>query len=143
MGLRRKGREAAFQLMYQVDVSGTELSVAEGEFWSQMGVPKDARDFASSLVEGVVEKLEEIDDLISSHSHNWKIHRMNSVDRNVLRLGVFELVHCRETPTKVIINEAIEIGKKFGTSDSSAFINGILDKISKNIREDENEDKNE
>lgn len=137
MGTRRKGREAAFQLMYQIDLSGLPYGSVQAEFWSQMGVPHASRDFAESLVVGLLSKLTEIDELISSNSHNWKIHRMNSVDKNVLRMGVYELLYCKETPTKVIINEAIEIGKKFGTGESSSFINGILDKIAKANRKDE------
>lgn len=137
MGVRRKGREAAFQLVYQLDLSGIPYQDAAGEFWAQMGVPKEARDFALNLVSGTIENMKDIDEMISRHSHHWKIHRMNSVDKSILRIGVFELMLCKDTPTKVIINEAIEIGKKYGTSESGAFINGILDKISKEVRGDD------
>ena len=134
MGIRRKGREAAFQLLCQLDLAGMPVEGALSEFWSQMGIPHQARDFAKDLVIGAMDNREKIDELISSHSHHWKIHRMNSVDKTILRLGVYELVYCLGTPTKVIINEAIEIGKKFGTGESGSFINGILDKISKEVR---------
>lgn len=139
MGLRRKGREAAFQLIYQIDLGGMSFEDASREFWDQLGVPKDARDFAVSLIKGVVDNLPKIDELISEYSHNWKLHRMNTVDKNILRIGVYELIFCADTPTKVVINEAIEIGKKFGTQDTGSFINGILDKIAKSVRENSSE----
>jgi N utilization substance protein B len=139
MGIRRKSREAAFQLLYQLDLADMTADQSVEEFWSQMGIPHQARQFTQQLVSGSMENRDKIDDLISSNSHHWKIHRMNSVDKCVLRLGVYELMFCPETPTKVIINEAIEIGKKFGTGESGSFINGILDKISKEVRSDEKE----
>lgn len=136
MGTRRRGREAAFQLIYQLDLSGMPYQEVVDEFWSQMGTPHQAREFTISLVTGTMSNVEKIDNLLSSHSHHWKLHRMNSVDKNILRLGVYELLFCPDTPTNVIINEAIEIGKKYGTADSGSFINGILDKISKEVRKD-------
>lgn len=135
MGTRRRGREAAFQLLYQMDVSKVSWEEAAEAFWSQMSIPKISRDFAKMLIDGVLEHLEGIDVIIAKNSHHWKMHRMNVVDKSILRLGVFELLFCLDIPTKVIINEAIEIGKKYGTNDSGSFINGILDKISKHVRE--------
>jgi len=136
MGIRRRGREAAFQMIFEIDLSGLSYGEAVDPFFDQTGTPHKARDFMHALVNGTREHLEEIDELISSHSHHWKIYRMNSVDKNVLRLSVYELLHCKETPTKVIINEAIEIGKKYGTGESGSFINGILDRIAKEVRPD-------
>lgn len=137
MGIRRQGREAAFQFIYQLDMSGASYREALDEFMSQMAIPHNVREFAVEIVEGVMGNLTKIDDLLAGHSHHWKIHRMNSVDKNVLRVGVYELQFCSDTPVKVIINEAIEIGKKFGTAETGSFINGILDKIAKEIRKDE------
>lgn len=134
MGIRRKSRESAFQLLYQLDLAGMTVESALDTFWFQMGIPHQAREFAKNLILGVTQSKDKIDNLISAHSHHWKIHRMNSVDKAVLRIGVYELMNCPDTPTKVIINEAIEIGKKFGTGESGSFINGILDKISKEVR---------
>ena len=134
MGIRRRSREAAFQFLYQVDMADNEHTKAMSDFWDQMGVPHQSRDFTSSIVDGTLENLEKIDSMISKHSHHWKINRMNSVDKNVLRIGIYELLFCQDTPVKVIINEAIEIGKKFGTEESGSFINGLLDKISKEVR---------
>lgn len=135
MGTRRQGREAAFQLIYQLDLSGAPYQNSTQDFFLQMGIPHDAREFATELVSGVMENLEKIDGLISANSHHWKIHRMSTVDKNILRLGIYELMSCGDTPTKVVINEAIEIGKKYGTDESGSFINGILDKIAKEVRE--------
>lgn len=134
MGVRRQGREAAFQLIYQLDATHQSIDDTVDSFFLQMGVPHDVREFALQLVKGTREHLDEIDQLISTYSEHWKLSRMNSVDKNVLRLGVYELLYCPETPTKVIINEAIEVGKKFGADESGAFINGLLDKISNEIR---------
>ncbi len=89
----------------------------------------EIRVFATRLLDGVVEHLTEIDALIETHSHNWRLDRMSRIDRNVLRLGIFELQHCGDIPRKVTLNEAIELGKRFGTEESSAFINGLLDRV--------------
>jgi len=140
MGIRRQGREAAFQLVYQLDLSGESYESSAEEFWLQTATPCQAREFTTSLVKGVFANMDRIDALLSEHSHNWKMHRMNAVDRSILRLGVYELIFCNETPTKVIINEAIEIGKKYGTAESGSFINGILDKISKEVRQKDEEE---
>lgn len=134
MGSRRQAREAAFQLIYQVDLSGLSYIQASDEFLSQMGVSHKAREFAMELVKGVMDNLEKIDALISENSLHWKLNRMSSVDKSILRMGVYELAYQNETPKKVIINEAIEIGKKFGTAETGSFINGILDKIAKEVR---------
>lgn len=137
MSTRRQGREAAFQLIYQMDLSGAYCTEAVEEFFNQMGIPHKVRAFATELVSGTMSSLEEIDNYISVNSHHWKLHRMNSVDKNILRLGIHEILSCRDTPTRVIINEAIEIGKKYGTSESGSFINGILDKVAKEVRGEE------
>jgi N utilization substance protein B len=89
----------------------------------------DAVRFARELVEGVQAHREEIDALIEKHSHNWRLDRMSRIDRNVLRLGIFELKYRPDIPRKVTINEAVELGKNFGTEESSAFVNGLLDRV--------------
>lgn len=93
------------------------------------GPSEDLRQFASKLVQGVQEHLEEIDQLLMKMARNWRVDRMTTVDRNILRLAIYELLFCPEVPVKVSINEAIELGKRFGSAESPAFINGILDKI--------------
>ena len=131
MGSRRKARESALQLLYQLDMSGGKVRDALGMYWATQDGDEDVRQFASSLVEGVVKHLSEIDDIISSYSTNWKISRMASIDKNVLRMAVYELTHCPDIPVKVTINEAVEIAKCYGTEESGAFVNGILDNIAK------------
>lgn len=129
MGSRRKARECALQILYQMDVSGHSTDEALGTFWQNFEHSADVAEFAALLVRGVSAHREEIDRLIQESSKNWKLDRMARVDRNVLRLAVYELIHMPEVPKKVTLNEAIEIGKRYGTEDSSAFINGILDHI--------------
>jgi len=104
-------------------------------FWGDRSQEEDAtRDFATTLVEGVVRRLEEVDDLIRKASLNWRIDRMATVDRNILRLATFELMEVADTPMKVVLNEAIELSKRYGSEDSSAFVNGVLDKIGSILR---------
>ena len=113
----------------------TSPSEALGAAWSAEGGQdeEEARAFALRLVKGTHEHLKELDTLIEAHSHNWRVDRMSRIDRNVLRLASFELKYCAEVPRKVTLNEAVELGKKFGTSESSAFINGLLDRIAQTL----------
>lgn len=135
MGIRRKARELAIQILYQVEMQQEEPKAIFNLFWaSQEAVPPEARQFATDLVEGAFRNRREIDQLIERHSLHWKLPRMAVVDRNVLRLGVYELLYLHDVPTNVVLNEAIEIGKKFGTTESSSFINGILDNVAKEVR---------
>ena len=134
MGARRTGRERALQALYQLEMAeGTSSSEALASAWSassEEGKPDpDAVKFAQELVEGVRANQAEIDELIEKHSHNWRLDRMSRIDRNVLRLGVFELKYRPDIPKKVSINEAVELGKNFGTEESSAFVNGLLDRV--------------
>ena len=135
MGKRRKSRELALQLLYQLDVqseSSPEPSLAE--FWSRHPVDVDVREFAEALVRGAKLHQTKIDELISQYAENWELDRMAVVDRNVLRQGIFELLWMGEAPPRVVINEAIEVAKKFSTQESSRFINGILDRVHKEHR---------
>jgi len=134
MGARRTGRERALQALYQLDMSGGTPQEALDAAWESVSqeMPKpdpNAVAFASELVLGVVTHLPEIDTLIEEHSHNWRLERMDRIDRNILRLAVFELRYRDDIPRKVTLNEAIELGKTFGSEASSAFINGLLDRI--------------
>jgi transcription antitermination protein NusB len=134
MGARRTARERALQALYQLDMGSVSTPVEALESaWNAAsdagGRDASAQAFAKTLVSGVREHLAEIDGLIEAHSHNWRLDRMSRVDRNVLRIGIYELKYCAETPLKVTINEAVELGKTFGNEDSSAFINGLLDKV--------------
>ncbi len=137
MGKRRKARELALQALFQIDFYGSEETDSLNYFWREQKVSEEVLRFAQKLVEGVCRRRQEIDQLIEEHSENWKLSRMSRVDRNILRMAVLELLEMEDIPCKVTIDEAIELGKKYGTSDSGAFINGILDQILKRLtRED-------
>jgi N utilization substance protein B len=136
MGARRIGREKALQALYHLEVGGARPEDALKNVWSmETEAPADPeiQRFASQLVHGVWEHREEIDALIGAHSHNWRLDRMSRIDRNILRLGTYELKHCADIPKKVSINEAVELGKLFGNQDSSAFINGLLDRVATSL----------
>lgn len=137
MGARRTARERALQALYQLEMSDGPPGEALQSAWAVAGSEQpdpEAQQFALSLVEGVRDHLDEIDAMIQSHSHHWRIDRMTRIDRNVLRLGIFELKYLVDIPGKVSINEAVELGKRFGTEDSSAFINGLLDRIASSLQ---------
>ena len=131
MGSRRTAREIALQILYQVEVNPVTPQEALELYWESVSLSEDVKEFAVKIVEGVHRSKEEIDRLIEEHSEHWKLDRMTWIDRNVLRMGVFELLHNDEIPPRVAINEAIDLGKRFGSEESGAFINGILDKIHK------------
>lgn len=139
MGARRTGRERALQALYQMEMSALRPEDALETAWT--AEPEDpppepeARQFALELVHGVIAHREEIDGLIEQHSHNWRLDRMARVDRNVLRLAVFELKWRPDIPKKVTLNEAVELGKAFGTEASSAFVNGLLDRIALDVEQ--------
>jgi N utilization substance protein B len=127
---RTKARERAVQALYQIDVAATDLDEALSRFWKSFEpVEQEVMDLAEALVRGVARHRRELDDAIEAVSSNWRLDRMAKVDRNVLRLAAYELLHRPDVPVKVAINEAIELGKKFGSESSGAFINGVLDKI--------------
>jgi transcription antitermination protein NusB len=131
---RTKARERAVQALYQIDVAATDLDEALSRFWKSFEpVEREVMDLAEALVRGVAGKRREIDDAIEAVSTNWRIDRMARVDRNVLRLAVHELLHRPDVPVKVVLNEAIELGKKFGSESSGAFINGVLDRIAADL----------
>ncbi len=135
MGTRRRSRELAMQVLFQMEVNSKDSNEAIELFCRHFRVPRDARPFFLQLVEGVSEFQDEIDRLIESFSSNWKISRMSGVDRNIMRVAIYELLYCEDIPPKVSINEAIDIGKKFGTEDSGGFINGIMDSIRMSIED--------
>lgn len=146
MSARTRGREYALQVLYEVDTSGKEASDALEAYWVNFettgrpaGSPEPdpaIKTFAKALVSGVMTNLGEIDALIERCSTNWRLDRMPRVDRNVLRVACFELIHSADVPTKVVINEAIELGKRYGSEDSGSFINGILDKVAGEVRKE-------
>jgi transcription antitermination protein NusB len=134
MGSRRQAREQALQLLYQLDLAPAEPQKVMRHFWEAEPADPDVVEFVRDLVGAVQNNQDRIDELISKASTNWKLPRMSYVDRNVLRLGVAEFIARDDIPPMVSINEAIELGKKFGTTESGAFINGILDRIARNLK---------
>ena len=133
MGIRRQARECALQMLYQLELGGGAVDQVVSRYWETTDAPEAVRSFASELVAGVAERREALDQLISKHSANWKLSRMAAVDRNILRIAAFEFNHRPDIPIKVTINEAVEVAKRFGTSDSGAFVNGILDNMAKEL----------
>ena len=128
---RTKSREYALQLLYQIDLSRTEPKEALQDFWSVHPVAPEVRTFATALVQGTLSHWDAIDRTISAYASNWDIGRMAVVDRNILRLGIFELLYTEDVPPKVCLNEAVELAKRFGDEESSKFVNGILDTVHK------------
>ncbi len=130
MRKRTRGRELALQLLYMVDARGDEALLGVDDFL-KLEAPDEteAHDFARLLLSGTLDKQEEIDKAISAAAQNWHLRRMALVDRNILRMAVYEMLHLKDIPAKVSINEAIELGKRFSTQQSGSFINGILDRI--------------
>lgn len=131
MGTRRKGRECALQLLFQADLSSVELGEAHRLYWLIHPKIEEIRNYADFLFHGTLEHRQSIDQLIQKYSEHWRLERMAAVDRNILRIAVFEFLYETETPTTVVINEALEIARKFSTEESTQFINGILDAINK------------
>jgi transcription antitermination protein NusB len=155
MGKRREARERAVQFLFQFDLNPPEdLAAALGQFWDTQraaaiaGEKKDlatwgepvelppptiaeaaVRFFADPLIRGTLEHRDEADSLIKKHAKNWELHRIAAVDRNILRLAIYEMLHREDIPPVVSINEAVDIAKKFSTQDSGKFVNGILDKV--------------
>jgi transcription antitermination protein NusB len=126
---RRKARELAMQALFYMDMSQNDSKEAIKLFCENFVTSKRNLSFFLELINGVIKGLPEIDSVIKRFSSNWKISRMSIVDRNIMRLAVYEMLFCGDIPSKVSINEAIDIGKKFGAEESGAFINGILDSI--------------
>jgi transcription antitermination protein NusB len=136
---RRKSREFALQVLYQLYIikqdsptkqdTLTVLKQFQGNFLSD----EEADEFLKHLVLGVLDHCQELDRLIEQYSEHWQLNRINIIDRNILRLALFELLYCEDIPPKVTLNEAIDLGEKYGSQDSGSFINGILDRIQNEV----------
>ena len=135
---RHRSREAALQMLYQAEVGKSGAFESIATYWSARdadeALDQPLQEFANSLVHGVLSRREEIDALLVSHAQNWRLERMAVIDRLVLRLGVYEMLAEPETPSKVIINEALELARRYSGEDAVAFVNGILDAIRKELR---------
>jgi len=132
MGSRRKGREAALRILYFMDVSNVSGTQAIRSYWGYLSHDDAAADdveFANQLVRAYADDKDDIDEIIRSSSHHWRIERMPVVDRNVLRVAVVELREMTDIPKRVTLNEAVELAKRFGSEGSGSFVNGVLDRI--------------
>jgi N utilization substance protein B len=159
MATRRQGREWALQMLFQADMNpGLDLDMSIPKFWRQQYTckveeaekrdetlpesskpvedrvaPPKIRQFTETLVRGVLGRLDEIDAKLASYTQNWPLHRMGSVERNVLRLAFYEMLHCADVPPAVVLNEAIDLAKYFSNADAGRFVNGVLDKLNKEL----------
>jgi N utilization substance protein B len=133
MGARSTGREAALQMLFALEVSGNPAPRVSALYWRETPGDPEGREYADEIVLGVAEDLAAVDEAIRSASTNWRLERMARVDRNVLRLGAWELMRRPDVPRAVILDEAVELAKRFGSEDSGAFVNGVLDRIAENL----------
>ncbi len=137
MGKRRKSRELALKVLFFMEFIDIDPEDAIEIIFNNFEIPEELREFSEDLVMGVSANKEKIDSYISNASINWRLERMNNVDKNLLRMGVYELLFREDIPPKVTINEAVEIGKKYGTEESGSFINGVLDSIYNRLKKNE------
>jgi N utilization substance protein B len=134
MGTRRKSRELCLQMLFQWDMGKQAPEHVKKTFWVERGdVDQETRNFADDVFQVAIDRQQEIDDLIQKHAQHWRMERMAAVDRNVLRTGVAELLGPHHTPRPVVINEALEIARKFSAPESVQFINGVLDSVGKEL----------
>lgn len=134
MGARRRARECALQMLFSYDVTRPSVEELLETFWGELAeASEEVRGFANELTLGTILNLDEIDERIRIRTEHWRIPRMAVVDRNLLRMAVFEFLHQPNTPRTVAINEALEIARRFSTSESTQFINGILDAIKRDL----------
>lgn len=137
MGRRTKARECAFQMLYQWDMTREPMDRVVEAYWKVRTTTDLTRSLADRLARGAQADVERLDAEIVKVSKNWRFDRIAAVDRNIIRLGAFELMRDAETPSPVIIDEAVEMARRFGEADSTAFVNGVLDAIMRNVREGE------
>ncbi len=129
---RRKAREYALQILFQMDFTEKNIDRRDfEEFWSDKSERKDVKEFTEGLVRGTLDNLGEIDGMIERVAENWLLKRMAAVDRNILRFAVYEILYRKDIPSAVTINEAIEIAKKYSSTEAAPFLNGVLDKLAK------------
>jgi N utilization substance protein B len=134
MGTRRKARELCLQMLFQLDMGKQPPDQVRKTFWGERPeVDEETRGFAEDLFRVAVDEQPHIDEMIQKHAQHWKMERMAAVDRNVLRTGVAEFLRYRDTPRPVVINEALEIARKFSAPESVHFINGVLDSVGKEL----------
>ncbi len=143
MGSRRRARELAIKVLFHLEFTPGDPEEVFQLICENFGASKSIRSFSRELVLGVCAKREELDQLISRASEHWRLERMSRVDRTILRLGAFEILVMKDIPPKVSIDEAVELGKMYGTEDSGSFINGVLDNIYNNLKQEDALQKND
>ncbi len=129
MGARSSGRESALQMLFAMEAGGGSAERVIAAYWRETPGDPEGREYADRALRGVAADLEKVDEIIRKASTNWRLERMARVDRNVLRLGTFELLHERDVPRAVILDEAVELAKRFGSEESGAFVNGVLARV--------------
>jgi N utilization substance protein B len=134
MGTRTKARECAFQMLYQWDITREPMDRVAGLFWQVRTSTPETQAMAERLARGGQAEVERLDAAISAAATNWRFERIAAVDRNILRIGAYELMKEPQTPSKVIIDEAVEMAKRFGEADSPSFVNGVLDAVMRKVR---------
>jgi transcription antitermination protein NusB len=133
VSLRTKAREYAMQMLFQWDMSEQDPPKLEANFWKSAKAADKTRAFANQLFEGAAKDANAADEIIAKHCENWRLERLAAIDRAILRLAIFEL-NAADTPGKVVLNEAVELAKKFSSEESGAFVNGVLDAVHKSLQ---------
>lgn len=130
MRRRTQARECALKILYQIDLTGYSKEEALADFWDSNQSPDDIRQFAEKIIDGTLRNIKVLDEIISKHTQNWQIDRMAVIDRNIMRFATYELLFLSdEIPPKVVINEAVNLAKKYSQDEAGRFVNGVLDKI--------------
>jgi N utilization substance protein B len=133
MGARTSGREAALRMLFGLEASEADVEQAVLSYWREFGGDAEARGYADDAVRGVMSERDAIDEVVRRASEHWRLERMTRVDRNLLRLGTWELTRRLDVPRAVILDEAVELAKRYGSEDSGAFVNGVLNRIAENL----------
>ena len=133
VSLRTKSREFAMQMLFQWDMSQQDFVKLETKFWKSAKAADKTREFANRLFEGAAKEVTVLDAVIVKHADNWRFERLAAIDRAILRLAIHEM-NCKDTPAKVVLNEAVEMAKKFSSEESGSFVNGVLDAVHKSLK---------
>ena len=142
MGGRRLSREMALKALFQIDLVSTNLEDALKYTFENVELSDEVKEFSLILVRGAMSNLSEIDKVINNYTNNWSLERITNIDRNILRMAIYEILYLKNIPKSVSINEAVELAKKYGTKSSFSFVNGVLGKIDKKIDKDEKYEEN-
>ena len=133
MGARTSGRESALQMLFAMEAGGGSAERVIAAYWRETPGDPEGREYADNVLRGVAGDLDKVDEAVRKASTNWRLERMARVDRNVLRLGAWELLKSRDVPRAVILDEAVELAKRFGSEESGAFVNGVLDRVASDV----------